>query len=119
ASIIERETKSEEERPIVAGILLKRINAGWPLQADATIQYALGNWDPVNADDLKIQSPYNTYLNTGLPPTPICNPGLSSINAAKNPTQSNYWYYLHDKDGQIHYATTIDEQNANIAKYLQ
>lgn len=119
ASIIERETKTNEERPIVAGILLKRINAGWPIQADATIQYILGNWNPITPNDLKIDSPYNTYLNTGLPPTPICNPGLSSILAAKNPADSDYWYYLHDKDGNIHYAKTIEEQNTNIAKYLQ
>lgn len=118
ASILERETRTDEERPVVAGILLKRISAGWPLQADATIQYALGNWNPIGASDINIDSPYNTYKNTGLPPTPICNPGISSLKAAANPVTSNYWYYIHDKTGQIHYAETIDEQNANIAKYL-
>lgn len=122
ASILERETKTDDERPVVAGILLKRLDAGWPLQADATIQYVVGTqdnfWPSVTPSDLQIDSPYNTYTNQGLPPTPICNPGLSSIKAAINPTSSNYWYYLHDKEGNIHYATTIDEQNANIAKYL-
>lgn len=123
ASILERETKGEDERPTVAGILLKRLSAGWPLQADATIQYAVGvsgnYWPQVTPTDLKVASPYNTYTNTGLPPTPICNPGLSSINAARSPVISNYWYYLHDQNGQIHYAATIEEQNANISKYLQ
>ncbi len=119
ASIIERETRSAEERPVVAGILLKRISSGWPLQADATVQYAKGNWNPVSVNDLQVDSPYNTYLNLGLPPTPICNPGLLSIKAVTHPTQSDYWYYIHDKDGQIHYAKTIEEQNVNIAKYLQ
>ena len=119
ASIIERETRTDEERPIVAGILVKRLSAGWPLQTDATIQYALGDWKPITADDLGINSVYNTYKNLGLPPTPIANPGLSAIKAAVNPTSSNYWYYVHDSSGQIHYAATIEEQNDNIAKYLQ
>ncbi|HSX49046.1 MAG TPA: endolytic transglycosylase MltG [Candidatus Saccharimonadales bacterium] len=129
ASIIERETKTDEERPVVAGILLKRITAGWPLQADAAIQYVTSGckildttcnwWKSVTADDLNVDSPFNTYLNTGLPPSPISNPGLTSIKAATNPKDSSYWYYIHDKDGQIHYAETIEEQNANIAKYLQ
>lgn len=122
ASILERETKTDEERTVVAGILLKRVNAGWPLQADATIQYIIGEkdnyWPTVTPQDLEISSAYNTYVNPGLTPTPICNPGLSSINAAENPEGSNYWYYLHDKDGVIHYAATLDEQNANIARYL-
>ncbi len=129
ASIIERETKTDEERPIVAGILLKRISAGWPLQADAAIQYVTSGckildtscnwWKAVTVDDLKVDSPFNTYLNTGLPPSAISNPGLISIKAATNPKASSYWYYIHDNDGQIHYAETIEEQNANIAKYLQ
>lgn len=123
ASILERETRTDEERPIVAGILTNRINAGWPIQADATIQYVIGDsenyWPTVTPADLQIDSAYNTYTNTGLPPTPISNPGLSSIKAATNPSATEYWYYIHDKNGQIYYATTLEEQNANIAKYLQ
>lgn len=130
ASILERETITDAERPIVAGVLLKRIGAGWPIQADATIQYAVasskiknGNtitnyWEPVTQDDLKINSVFNSYTNSGLPPAPIANPGLSSIKAAANPQESDYWYYIHDKDGNIHYARTLEEQNANINKYL-
>lgn len=130
ASILERETLSEEERPIVAGILLKRLNANWPLQADATVQYVRDTqnckgvagckwWTPLEGGDLAIDSAYNTYKFAGLPPTPISNPGLFSINAAKNPQDSAYWYYLHDSDGNIHYAVTLDEQNENIRKFLQ
>jgi len=122
ASIIERETKTEAERPIVAGILLNRIEAGMPLQVDASVQYAVGtskNWWPIlSRDDLKIDSNYNTYKFPGLPPGPICNPGLSSLKAAFNPTKTDFWYYIHDGQGQIHYAKTLSEHNANVAKYL-
>jgi UPF0755 protein len=130
ASIIERETLGSEERPIVAGILYKRWENGWPLQADATLQYAVGTtrcsgqaigckwWEPVAKEDLNISSGYNSYKFTGLPPAPIANPGLSSLEAAANPQQNDYWYYIHDSTGQIHYAKTIEEHNANVAKYL-
>ncbi len=122
ASIIERETRTDAERPVVAGILIKRLNAGMPLQVDATIQYAIGtskNWWPIlSAGDLEVDSPFNTYKNAGLPPTPISNPGLSSLKAAFSPVQTDYWYYIHDSSGQIHYATTLAEHNVNIKKYL-
>jgi UPF0755 protein len=127
ASLVEKEGKTAEDRPIIAGILEKRLKAGWPLQVDATIQYAIG-YQPIEktwwkkeltADDLKMKSPYNTYLNPGLPPAPICNPGLESIMAVIYPEDSDYWYYLHDLSGVVHYAKTIDEHNANSTKYLQ
>ncbi len=122
ASILERETKTDEERPIVAGILMNRLNIGMPLQVDATVQYAVGtakNWWPIlSRDDLGINSKYNTYKFPGLPPTPIANPGISSIMAVYHPTANDYWYYIHDTSGQIHYAKTLDEHNANIRKYL-
>ncbi len=130
ASLIERETRTEDERPVVAGILINRLNAGMPLQVDATVQYAVATsrckftlttcswWQPLTSADLSINSPYNTYLVPGLPPAPIANPGLSSIQAAFSPAKTDYFYYIHDADGQIHYAKTLDEQNANIAKYL-
>jgi len=131
ASLIERETKTDAERPMVAGILYNRIEGDWPLQVDASVQYAvtssklkvqdlkLGDfWQPLVKADLEIASPYNTYKYQGLPPAPICNPGMSSIEAAFSPEGNNYWFYLHDADGQIHYAETIEEHNANIAKYL-
>jgi len=122
ASLIERETKTDEERPVVAGILIKRLNSGWPLQIDASVQYAVGSekewWPVLTLDDLSVKSGYNTYMNQGLPPTPIASPGLSSIKAAFNPEESDYWYYIHDTKGQIHYAKTLEEHNANIVKYL-
>lgn len=123
ASIIEREAKTDADRQIVAGILTKRLEKGWPLQADATIQYALGkegNWWPsLSKKDLELNSLYNTYKYKGLPPTPICNPGLASIKAALNPIKTSYWFYLSDNQGQIHYAQTLEEHNQNIAKYLK
>ncbi len=127
ASIVEKEASGNNDRNIIAGILLKRLKKDWPLQADATVQYSLGYqpdtktwWKKELTDfDKKIKSPYNTYQNTGLPPAPICNPGLASIKAALFPQESPYWYYLHDPEGNVHYAKTIDEHEANIAKFLQ
>ncbi|OGM29866.1 hypothetical protein A2630_04275 [Candidatus Woesebacteria bacterium RIFCSPHIGHO2_01_FULL_44_10] len=122
ASIIERETITDEERPIVAGILIKRLDAGWPLQADASVQYVVGsadNWWPIlTKDDLEVNSRYNTYKYAGLPPGPIASPGLSSLAAVVRSQDSPYWYYIHDTEGKIHYATSLEGHNLNIAKYL-
>ena len=122
ASLVERETRGDAEKPVVAGILKKRLAAGWPLELDATVQYALGGtghwWPDTTLADRKVASPYNTYLHAGLPPAPICNPGLPSIQAALHPVDSTFWFYLHDKQGTIHYAATSAEQSANIAKYI-
>ena len=116
---------------MVAGILLKRLKADWPLQVDATLQYALANfrcsqiktdcnwWLIPTAADKKTDSLYNTYKYKGLPPTPICNPGLVSIEAVVYPQDSDYWFYLSDKKGQMYYARTVEEHNSNIQKYLQ
>jgi UPF0755 protein len=98
ASIIEKETKSVEERPIVAGILMNRLNSGMALQVDIA---------PI------------TYKEKGLPAAPIANPGLVSLKAAVSPAKTDYWYYLHDPTGLIHYAKTLDGQNANIDTYLK
>lgn len=120
ASLVERETWTGEEKNIVAGILLKRLENDWPLQVDATLQYAQGrsgDWWPKEVNT-KLPSAYNTYTHQGLPPTPIGNPGLDSIMAAKNPKSSGYWYYIHDNLGQIHYAKTLAEHNLNVDKYL-
>lgn len=126
ASIVEREGRTSTDRPIIAGILLKRLKAGWPLQTDATIQFALGyqsgekSWwkKELTDNDKKINSPYNTYLNTGLPPGPICNPGLESIKAVIYPQTTDYWFYIHDSSGVAHYAKTIEEHEVNITKFL-
>lgn len=129
ASIIERETKTAAERPVVAGILINRLNIGMALQVDATVQYAVASsrckgqtdckwWEQITTADRAINSPYNTYKFTGLPPAPIANPGLSSLMAAFDPQATDYLYYLHDAAENIHYAKTLAEHNANIAKYL-
>jgi len=131
ASIVERETNTDEERPVVAGILLKRLEIGMPLQVDATLQYITGNrrcgskgmadcdwWKPPFIEDKKLNSPYNTYLNQGLPPFPIASPGFSAIKAVVYPVNSDYLFYLHGKDGKIRYGATIDQHNENIRKYL-
>jgi UPF0755 protein len=119
ASLLERETFADSEKPIVAGIIYKRLENDWPLQIDATLQYIKGNWKPVYSIDKELNSPFNTYKNLGLPPSPIANPGLSSILASISPEASEYWYYIHDNDGKIHFGRTLEEHNANIAKYLK
>lgn len=132
ASIVERETKTDEERPVVAGILLKRMEIGMPLQTDATLQYIVANmkckdksvndcswWEVPLGGDRTLRSPYNTYTNQGLPPAPIASPGLTSIKAVIYPEESDYLYYIHDKDGKIRYGKTLEEHNANVQKYLR
>ena len=130
ASLVEREAKHDQDRAMVAGIFLKRLKADWPLQVDATMQYALANlrcsqteddcdwWLTPTATDKKIDSPYNTYKYKGLPPTPICNPGLASIEATVYPQNSDYWFYLSDASGRMYYAKTVEEHNKNISQYL-
>jgi UPF0755 protein len=132
ASIIERESRDNSERPTVSGILWKRLETdGWLLQADATVQYAVANsrcsrlgtkcddwWPILTRDDLEINSPYNSYKFKSLPPAPIASPGLGSIEAAVFPSTSSYWFYIHDPDGEIHFAETISEHNSNVRKYL-
>ena len=119
ASILEREARSSEEKRMVADILWRRLAEGMPLQVDAVFGY-IKNTDTYRPSfaDLQIQSPYNTYRNKGLPPTPISNPGLESIVAAATPLPSTYVYYLTGKDGMMHYAKTFEEHKANRAKYL-
>jgi UPF0755 protein len=126
ASLVEREARTGTDRPIVASIIYNRLRNNMALDIDATIQYAIGytakdGWwkKELTTDDLKFKSPYNTYQNPGLPPGPICNPGLSSINAAVNPAQTTYYFYISDKQGHMHYAKTLEEHNINVAKYLQ
>lgn len=122
ASLIEKEIPSTrlEERKIASGVLWKRLKEGMPLQVDATIVYLTGKSSgPVTFDDLKIVSPYNTYLNQGLPPGPIASPGLSAIEAALYPTNSPYWYYISKGDGETVFSKTLEEHNTAINKYLR
>ena len=119
ASMLEREATSSVDRRIIAGILWKRLDAKMPLQVDSTLAYALDKpGSKLTSADLAATSSFNTYKNLGMPPTPIGNPGLSAIEDAINPTTTNYWYYISDSNGNIHYARTYDEQLANERKYL-
>lgn len=127
ASIVEREARTDEPRRMVASILLKRLNIDMGLNVDSTVQYALGyqasekSWwkKSLTKNDLKINSPYNTYIHAGLPPTPICNPSLSSLEAVANADpKTPYLYYSHDLQGVSHYAKTLEEHNQNVANYL-
>ncbi len=119
ASLIEEETRGDSERSIVAGILWKRYDEKMGLGVDATVRYILDKKKgALTASDLDTDSPYNLRKYRGLPPGPIANPSMASIKAALHPKESPYYYYLHGSDGQIHYATTNEEHNANKAKYL-
>lgn len=126
ASILEREARSLPVKQMVAGILLNRLKISMALQVDSTVQYARDTlrhpqefWQPLSKSDLKISSPYNTYLHPGLPPAPICNPGYDSLSAAFHPTPSNHLYYLTGSDGVMYYARTLEEHNQNVLKYLK
>lgn len=120
ASLIEKEAKTDDERPVIAGVLWKRLDANAGLDVDATIRYAVGKKaEPLTAEDLRVDSPYNTRRERGLPPGPIANPGMASIRAALHPQATEYWYYLHGRDGKVRYAVTNDEHNLNRAKYLR
>lgn len=118
ASLVEKEMKNEADRPVVAGILWKRLEANVPLQVDATIIYITGRKEIYEADK-KINSPYNTYYYRGLPKGPIANPGLGAIKAAIFSKPSPYWYYLSTKDGKTIFSRTLEEHNNNRAVYLK
>jgi UPF0755 protein len=120
ASLIEKEVRKKEDKEIVSGILWKRLKAGMPLQVDATITYITGKKTvKITLKDLQIDSPYNTYKYLGLPPGPICNPGLESIQAAVYPKSSEYWYYLSTPEGETIFSKTLTEHNYAKSKYLK
>ncbi|MFA5026678.1 MAG: endolytic transglycosylase MltG [Candidatus Methylomirabilota bacterium] len=143
ASIVQREAAGKSDMPLIAGILWNRLlnDPSMKLEIDATVQYARDSvihygkapadvqlsgytsqgswWTPIKTEDIKIDSPYNTYLNKGLPPHPICNPGIEAINAVLNSAETKCLYYLHDSSGQIHCSETYEEHQANIEKYLK
>lgn len=143
ASIVEREVTNETDRPLVAGILLRRLKEDMKLDADATVQYAVSfqnscgavdycsaeaivkdekeiNWwtGSLSSENIDSDSPYNTRKIVGLPPTPISSVSLSSLESVLKAKSSDYYYYLHDSEGNIHYAKTLEEHNMNIRKYL-
>jgi len=121
ASIVERETAAPEERPVVASVYYNRLTHGMPLQADPTVQYALGSsgnwWPQLTGSDLDTNGSYNTYLGPGLPPGPICNPSLASIQAALQPAQTDYLYFVATGDGTHVFARTAEEHQENVEKY--
>lgn len=107
ASLIEKEAATPEEKPLVASVIYNRMHRNMPLQIDATIQYALGKPKAnLSLSDLRVDSPYNTYQNKGLPPGPICSPSRESLEAALNPEQTNYLYYVLEAGGHKHYFTS-------------
>jgi UPF0755 protein len=123
ASLIERETPMAGDRPMVASVFTNRLAQGMPLDTDPSIIYAAllekRYRGTIYASDLKAQSPYNTYLHTGLPPGPICNPGIPSLEAAMHPTNSSYLYFVSDPANAGHslFATTLEEHAKNVAAY--
>lgn len=120
ASILVREANTPESMRIVSGILQGRMATGMPLQADASIEYVLNKpLKELTPDDLKVDSPYNTYTNKGLPPTPIGNPGIDAIMAVLEPEKTDYVFYITDNVGNFHYSVTYDEHLDNIEKYLK
>ena len=135
ASIVEREAKKDEDRATIASVFYNRLAKSMKLEADPTVQYAIDNdrldnvsesgikdfefWQPLEKGITKtVISPYNTYRVNTLPPTPICNPGLKSIEAAVKPAQTDYYYFITDKDGKAHFTRTKPEHDDNIRKYL-
>ena len=126
AAIIEREAVLDSERALISSVFHNRLARGIPLQADPTAQYAIGQtglgsrwWKPdINGDDLRTQSPYNTYVINGLPPGPIAAPGLASIIAAARPESSSYIFFVARGDGSHAFSDTLEEHTRNIERYL-
>lgn len=117
ASMIEREARVPADRPLISSVIRNRLNKKMKLQIDATVLFALNRHkDIVTFDDLKVDSPYNTYRVAGLPPGPICNPGLDAIKAALQPADTDYLYYVAKPDGSHIFTRTNEEHNAAVAK---
>ena len=118
ASLVEREVRFPEDRPIVAQVFLKRLKLNMPLQTDATLQYLMDTpKEDVTIEDTQIDSPYNTYRHVGLPPGPIANPGMASIEAILHPAETDFLYFVADRHGHNHYAYTYEEHLNLVNKY--
>jgi UPF0755 protein len=121
ASLVERETPLESERPLVAGVFYNRLHRNYPLQCDPTVQYALElagrPTQIVHHADLRVDSPYNTYVRPGLPPGPIANPGEASLRAALDPAKTDFMYFVANDAGGHFFSKTLEEHNRNVAKY--
>jgi UPF0755 protein len=120
ASIVEREGYNSTDRAIIADILKRRLEEGWLLQVDASLLYPVKDWKhTITQVDKDSNNEYNTYKYPGLPPTPICNPGLESIKAVRNPNSNSYYYYIHEDNGTAHYSETLSGHNENVNMYLR
>ena len=120
ASIIEKEAVSPEEKPIISSVFHNRLQIGMPLQSDPTAVYGVrAFFGKVTKKDIKRPSPYNTYLNKGLPPGPIGNPGSESLKAALSPARTNYLYFVARRDGTHQFSRTLDEHNRAVNRYLR
>lgn len=120
ASLIEKEAREDTDRPLIASVIYNRLNKDMPLQIDASILYVIGHKDKLLYKDLEVQSPYNTYLNKGLPPTPICNPGMNSIAATMNAEKTDYLFYVLDSNTNKHvFSKTFEEHQTNVKKYIK
>ena len=125
ASLVEKETPSPEERPLIAGVFARRLEKGMPLQCDPTVAYAVeisqNSLNPLRGNitraELEIDSPYNTYVHAGLPPGPICSPGAASIQAALHPAQGNALYFVSNNHGGHVFADTLTQHERNVARY--
>jgi UPF0755 protein len=119
ASIVEREARFDPDRPLVAGVLYNRLAQGMLLQVDASVVYGLGKvGQNPSGDDLQQDTPYNTYLHMGLPPTPIANPGEAAIRAAVQPSATDFLFYVSDGCGHNHYSKTVAEHDQAVAMYV-
>ena len=119
ASIVEKEAVLKEERSTISGVFLNRLEINMPLQSCATVNYARGEWkERLTNEDISIDSPYNTYINAGLPPTPINSPGKASIEAVLHPEKTDYLYFLAKGDGSHHFSKTYEEHLTAKEKYL-
>jgi UPF0755 protein len=120
ASLVEREAQTEADMKMVADIFWRRYEKGWALQSCASVNYITGKSTPaVSAEDQQVDSLYNTYKYSGLPLGPVGNPNLTAIKAVLYPTKNSYWYFMSGTDGKMRYATTLDEHNANVWRYLR
>ena len=118
ASLVEREVRFPEDRPIVAQVFLKRLKLNMPLQTDATLQYLMDTpKEDVSIEDTQIDSPYNTYQHLGLPPGPIASPGMDAIEAVLHPADTDYLYFVADRSGHNHYANTYEEHMNLVNQY--
>lgn len=119
ASIVERETRVDEERPLAARVIYNRLERNMPLQMDSTLQFILNKYGQrLLYEDREVDSPYNTYLNRGVPPGPICSPGVASLRAAMAPADVPYLYFVSNADGRTHtFSRTLEEHNQAVARF--